>query len=155
MNKKLMEEANKVIDNDNQEAAAIIESIDNTEIEKPSSKIFATKKSVAKRLKVKQPEAGKSVAKRRLTKVSESNIYIMKTVQKNRRINIMVIGAACGLIFCLLMLTTYKNDLPGEIVGIVSTIAGIFGACLKDAYSSEFGSSIKKEVPPDKRSKGS
>lgn len=94
----------------------------------------------------------KSSTKRKITKkVSEENIYIMKTVQKNRRINIMVIGAACGLVFCLLMLTTYKNDLPGEIVGIVSTIAGIFGACLKDAYSSEFGSSVKKDVPPEKK----
>jgi hypothetical protein len=28
-----------------------------------------------------------------------------------------------------------------EAVGIISTIAGIFGACLKDAYAFEFGSS--------------
>jgi hypothetical protein len=31
--------------------------------------------------------------------------------------------------------------LPGEAVGIISTVAGIFGACLKDAYAFEFGSS--------------
>lgn len=112
---------------------SVIESKANANIEKPKT-------------------TTKSPTKRKITKkVSEENIYIMKTVQKNRRINIMVIGAACGLVFCLLMLTTYKNDLPGEIVGIVSTIAGIFGACLKDAYSSEFGSSVKKDVPPEKK----
>ena len=112
---------------------SVIESKANINIEKPKT----TTKSPTKR--------------KTSTKISEKNIYIMKTVQKNRRINIMVIGAACGLVFCLLMLTTYKNDLPGEIVGIVSTIAGIFGACLKDAYSSEFGSSVKKDVPLEKK----
>lgn len=112
---------------------SVIESKANINIEKPKTTI-------------------RSPTKRKTsTKISEKNIYIMKTVQKNRRINIMVIGAACGLVFCLLMLTTYKNDLPGEIVGIVSTIAGIFGACLKDAYSSEFGSSVKKDVPLEKK----
>lgn len=32
-------------------------------------------------------------------------------------------------------------SVPGEVVGIVSTIAGIFGACLRDAFQFEFGSS--------------
>ncbi|MBE6447448.1 MAG: hypothetical protein E7015_03120 [Alphaproteobacteria bacterium] len=74
------------------------------------------------------------------------NINVINAFNRNKRLTIMVIGAAMGLIACLLVLTTYKNDLPGEIVGIVSTISGIFGACLKDAYSSEFGSFDKKDV---------
>ena len=74
---------------------------------------------------------------------NEKSVNIINTLSRNRRMNFMVIGAAFGLMFCLLMLTSYKKDLPGEIVGIVSTIAGIFGACLKDAYSFEFGSSRK------------
>jgi hypothetical protein len=46
-----------------------------------------------------------------------------------------------GLILCLLSLAYFAQDLPGEAVGILSTIAGIFGSCLKDAYAFEFGSS--------------
>ena len=68
-------------------------------------------------------------------------LKIMNTQSRNKRLNIMVIGAALGLILCLGMLTSYKQNLPGEVVGIISTISGIFGACLKDAYSFEFGSS--------------
>lgn len=59
----------------------------------------------------------------------------------NTRANIMVVSAALGLVLCLGVLSCYSNHLPGEAVGIISTIAGIFGACLKDAYAFEFGSS--------------
>jgi hypothetical protein len=34
-------------------------------------------------------------------------------------------------------------------VGIISTIAGIFGACLKDAYTFEFGSSLGSKQKDD------
>jgi hypothetical protein len=60
---------------------------------------------------------------------------------KNTRADIMVCAAALGLCMCLLALGCYADNLPGEAVGIISTIAGIFGACLKDAYAFEFGSS--------------
>lgn len=59
----------------------------------------------------------------------------------NIRADIMVVSAALGLALCLFTLTAYDENLPGEAVGIISTVAGIFGACLKDAYSFEFGSS--------------
>jgi hypothetical protein len=59
----------------------------------------------------------------------------------NVRADLMVIAAALGLIGCLVSLAFFKGTLPGEAVGIISTIAGIFGSCLKDAYSFEFGSS--------------
>jgi hypothetical protein len=75
------------------------------------------------------------------TSENRGDLKIMNAYNRNKRLNIMVIGAALGLIFCLLILTSYKRDLPGEVVGIISTISGIFGACLKDAYSFEFGSS--------------
>jgi hypothetical protein len=78
------------------------------------------------------------------TKIDVANsgsIGLINAHSRNRRMNIMILGAVFGLIFCLLMLVSYKGDLPGEVVGIVSTISGIFGACLKDAYSFEFGSS--------------
>lgn len=59
----------------------------------------------------------------------------------NFRADIMVLAAAAGLLACLVALGYYRDRLPGEAVGIISTIAGIFGSCLKDAYSFEFGSS--------------
>lgn len=61
--------------------------------------------------------------------------------KNNKRADVMVLAAAAGLIGCLSCLALYKGNLPGEAVGIISTIAGIFGACLKDAYAFEFGSS--------------
>lgn len=72
--------------------------------------------------------------------MTSHNIGVINAYSKNKRLNLMVIGAALGLVFCLMVLTTYKGDLPGEVVGIISTVSGIFGACLKDAYSFEFGS---------------
>jgi hypothetical protein len=59
----------------------------------------------------------------------------------NVRADIMVVCAALGLAACLFSLVFYQTSMPGEAVGIISTIAGIFGACLKDAYAFEFGSS--------------
>ena len=69
------------------------------------------------------------------------DIAWIKSGRRNRRADIMVISAAVGLILCLVALGYYADHLPGEAVGIISTIAGIFGACLKDAYAFEFGSS--------------
>lgn len=59
----------------------------------------------------------------------------------NTRADVMVVGAVLGLIACLAVLCAFRKEIPGEAVGIVSTIAGIFGACLRDAYQFEFGSS--------------
>ncbi|MGN6671068.1 MAG: hypothetical protein ACTHJ4_05980 [Candidatus Nucleicultricaceae bacterium] len=61
--------------------------------------------------------------------------------KSNIRGDIMVISAALGLLLCLFSLAFYRSIMPGEAVGIISTIAGIFGSCLKDAYAFEFGSS--------------
>ncbi len=59
----------------------------------------------------------------------------------NARADIMVAGAVLGLVACLAVLALFRDKVPGEVVGIVSTIAGIFGACLRDAFQFEFGSS--------------
>lgn len=69
------------------------------------------------------------------------DVAIIKSGKDNIRADIMVICAAGGLISCLASLAWYCDNLPGEAVGIISTVAGIFGACLKDAYAFEFGSS--------------
>lgn len=59
----------------------------------------------------------------------------------NWRADFAVIAVVIGLIACLWVLMQYKSQLPGEVTGILSTIAGIFGACLKDYFAFEFGSS--------------
>ncbi|MBM3467883.1 MAG: hypothetical protein FJX71_00435 [Alphaproteobacteria bacterium] len=69
------------------------------------------------------------------------DIAIINAGRSNVRADVMVIAAAVGLVLCLLSLSFYSESLPGEAIGIISTIAGIFGACLKDAYTFEFGSS--------------
>ncbi|MEB3702097.1 hypothetical protein Bealeia1_01175 [Candidatus Bealeia paramacronuclearis] len=69
------------------------------------------------------------------------DMVFIQSQKHNIRADVMVISAAMGLISCLLTITLYSGSLPGEAVGIISTIAGIFGSCLKDAYAFEFGSS--------------
>lgn len=60
---------------------------------------------------------------------------------RNHRADVMVALDVTGLIACLAVLVVFKGQLPGEVVGIVSTVAGIFGACLRDAHQFEFGTS--------------
>lgn len=59
----------------------------------------------------------------------------------NERANWMVAMDVFGLVACLAVLTFFHKDIPGEVVGVLSTIAGIFGLCLRDAHQFEFGSS--------------
>jgi len=75
------------------------------------------------------------------TSARTRDVALIQAGRQNFRADIMVISAASGLILCLVSLGIYKTSLPGEAVGIISTIAGIFGSCLKDAYAFEFGSS--------------
>ncbi|MDR1597718.1 MAG: hypothetical protein LBR89_02165 [Holosporales bacterium] len=76
----------------------------------------------------------------------ERDLEFLKAGHANRRADLMVVSAALGLILCLLSLAFYSDVLPGEAVGIISTIAGIFGGCLKDAFAFEFGSSRGSRV---------
>ncbi len=80
------------------------------------------------------------------------DIALAQAGRSNLRADIMVISAALGLIACLITITLYRTSLPGEAVGIISTIAGIFGACLKDAYAFEFGSSRGSKLKDNKLS---
>jgi len=59
----------------------------------------------------------------------------------NVRADLMILLAVVGLVACMIVLVLFKDKVPGEVIGIVSTIAGIFGACLRDAFQFEFGSS--------------
>ena len=69
------------------------------------------------------------------------DIAMAQSGRTNRRADVMVALDVLGLISCLVVLVAFKGELPGEVVGIVSTVAGIFGACLRDAHQFEFGSS--------------
>lgn len=60
---------------------------------------------------------------------------------KNTRADIMIVCDWLGLIACLIVLAFFRKDIPGEVVALLSTIASIFGLCLRDAHQFEFGSS--------------
>ncbi len=69
------------------------------------------------------------------------DVALAQAGRNNRRADVMVAGAVVGLLACLFVLVFFRGQIPGEVVGIVSTIAGMFGACLRDAFQYEFGSS--------------
>ncbi|MBP9752376.1 MAG: hypothetical protein KBD31_01000 [Proteobacteria bacterium] len=71
----------------------------------------------------------------------QRELQLLISGKSTYRADVMVVSAVLGLGLCLGSLGLYGEELPGEAVGIISTIAGIFGACLKDAYAFEFGSS--------------
>lgn len=74
------------------------------------------------------------------------DIELHKAGFGNRRADVMVALDVLGLIACLLVLVLYRERLPGEVVGLLSAISGIFGACLRDAHQFEFGSSRSSQV---------
>lgn len=74
------------------------------------------------------------------------DIAIAQAGRRNVRADVMVALDVAGLVGCLVVLALYRQALPGEAVGIISTIAGIFGACLKDAHQFEFGSSRSSQA---------
>lgn len=69
------------------------------------------------------------------------DVALAQAGRTNTRANAMVAMDAIGLIACLVVLSFFRKDMPGEVVGLLSTIAGIFGLCLRDAHQFEFGSS--------------
>jgi hypothetical protein len=69
------------------------------------------------------------------------DVELAKLGVSNTRANYMVLLDVVGLISCLAVLVFFSDKIPGEVVGIVATVAGVFGACLRDAHQFEFGSS--------------
>lgn len=74
------------------------------------------------------------------------DVDLHKAGFNNRRADVMVALDVVGLIACLVVLALFRTSLPGEVVGILSTIAGIFGTCLRDAHQFEFGSSRSSQA---------
>lgn len=71
----------------------------------------------------------------------QRDIAFFNAGRSNVRADVMVMAAALGLVLCLGSLAYFSKEMPGEAVGVISTITGIFGICLKNAYTFEFGSS--------------
>lgn len=71
----------------------------------------------------------------------DRDVKLHQAGYQNKRADLMVIFDVIGLIACLVVLSVYRTEIPGEVVGLLSTIAGIFGLCLRDAHQFEFGSS--------------
>ena len=69
------------------------------------------------------------------------DVALAQTGYHNKRADWMVLFDVVGLVACLVVLSVFRKDVPGEVVGLLSTIAGIFGLCLRDAHQFEFGSS--------------
>lgn len=69
------------------------------------------------------------------------DIAYVSAGRTNKRADLMVLFDVVGLIACLVVLSVFRKEIPGEVVGLLSTIAGIFGLCLRDAHQFEFGSS--------------
>ena len=59
----------------------------------------------------------------------------------NRRADFMVALDVIGLIACLAVLCLFRKEIPGEVVGLITTISTAFALCLRDAHQFEFGSS--------------
>lgn len=77
------------------------------------------------------------------------DVEIRKLTGDNKRADLMILLDVIGLITCLVVLIFFRKDLPGEVVGIISTVAGLFGACLRDAHQFEFGSSRSSQRKDD------
>lgn len=71
----------------------------------------------------------------------DRDVKLHQAGYQNKRADLMVLFDVIGLIACLVVLSVYRSEIPGEVVGLLSTIAGIFGLCLRDAHQFEFGSS--------------
>lgn len=71
----------------------------------------------------------------------ERDVDLAKLGRRNVRADIMVLLDVLGIIACLVAICFFKDEMPGEATGLISTIAATFGLCLRDAHTFEFGSS--------------
>jgi len=69
------------------------------------------------------------------------DVEFIRSGRHNVRADLMIVLDALGLLACVAALFFYRNEMSGEVVALLSTIASIFGLCLRDAHQFEFGSS--------------
>lgn len=75
----------------------------------------------------------------------ERDLALRKVQGRNRRANLMLVIAILGIVLSLSALVFFKSFLTSDVIGIISAVAAIFGSCLKDAYSFEFGDHIERK----------
>jgi len=63
----------------------------------------------------------------------DRDVEFVKAGRHNTRADVMVLLAVLGLVACLLVLVFFRQQIPGEVVGLLSSIASIFGLCMRDA----------------------
>lgn len=68
------------------------------------------------------------------------DVEFLHAGKRNVRADVMVALDVIGLISCLVVLCFFRDKIPGEALGLISTIAATFGLCLRDAHQFEFGS---------------
>lgn len=76
----------------------------------------------------------------------ERDVKLAEAGRRNVRADVMVIMDVVGLVACLIVLGFFRGDMPGEVVALLSSIASIFGLCLRDAHQFEFGSSRSSQT---------
>ena len=108
-------------------------------------KALAANPELAQKFNLAVIEADADLEKAALADVQDArkrDIELRKlTGGGNTRADMLILGAVLILLACLIVLIFFRKEIPGEAVGIISTIAGIAGACMRDAFSFEFGSS--------------
>lgn len=84
-----------------------------------------------------------------LEMIDELDANSVKSIPSISRLSctsgIMVVSVSVALCVYIYALTCFNDNLSREVLGILSTIAGIFGSCLKDAFSAEFKFQKDKE----------
>ncbi len=76
----------------------------------------------------------------------DRDVDLAKLGRRNVRADLMVLLDVVGLISCLVVLCFFREKIPGEAIGLISTIAATFGLCLRDAHQFEFGSSRSSQA---------
>ena len=71
----------------------------------------------------------------------ERDVKLAQAGHTNARANWMVVMDVIGLVACLAVLALFRQEIPSEVVGLLTTISTLFGLCLRDAHQFEFGSS--------------
>lgn len=69
------------------------------------------------------------------------DVAIVQKSGENIRADLAVVFVCLGLIACICVLVFFPDKISGEVIGVITTIASIFGLCLRDYFNFEFGSS--------------
>jgi hypothetical protein len=71
--------------------------------------------------------------------VSKRSMRVAKLSRYKKSVAMSIV-ATLGIGCCMVIITCCKDILSHEAVNLIYTTAGVFGACLKDAFAFEFGS---------------